>query len=115
MMTAEESKDANGAAVELQGYVCPSLSACMVYTYVRSCTSLRLYSFDAEGGGEYRDSVIRRRARTSERMSLEWKDLFYSVVVGKKEMRKETVILNHVSGFAHSGTLVAILGPTGSG
>jgi ABC-type multidrug transport system fused ATPase/permease subunit len=84
-------------------------------TRVSSHASQCARRYIPEGGGEYRDSMIRRRARTSERISLEWKDVFYSVVVGKKDKRKENLILNNLSGFARSGHLVAILGPTGSG
>lgn len=64
---------------------------------------------------EYRDSVIRRRARTGEQVKLEWKDVYYSVLTGRGENLREKVILRGMTGEAQSGQLVAILGPTGSG
>jgi hypothetical protein len=48
-------------------------------------------------------------------VKLEWKDVYYSVLVGRGENLREKVILRGMTGEAQSGQLVAILGPTGSG
>src|SRR3546814_2861426 len=41
----------------------------------------------------FRDSVIRRRARTGEQVKIEWKDVFYSVLTGRGDSLTEKVIL----------------------
>lgn len=45
--------------------------------------------------------------------TLSWKDLSYSVSVGKKKTTR--VLLNSVSGFARPGTLTALMGSSGAG
>lgn len=61
------------------------------------------------------DSIFRRKARTGERVKLEWNDIYYSVLTGNGANLKEKVILHGMTGTAESGQLIAILGPTGSG
>ena len=46
-------------------------------------------------------------------MSVEWKDVSYSVMVGKGALSKRKQILHSLSGRADPGHLVAIMGPTG--
>jgi ABC-type multidrug transport system fused ATPase/permease subunit len=46
-------------------------------------------------------------------MSLEWKDVSYSVLVGQGRNSQKKHILHQLSGKAEPGHLVAIMGPTG--
>jgi hypothetical protein len=46
-------------------------------------------------------------------MSLEWKDLSYTVLAGQGRKLQKKQILHELSGRAEPGHLVAIMGPTG--
>jgi ABC-type lipoprotein export system ATPase subunit len=48
-------------------------------------------------------------------LQVEWRDISYSVEVGKGASRKTKQILCGLSGIAEPGHVVAIMGPTGSG
>jgi len=52
-------------------------------------------------------------SRAAEKVVIEWNNLSFSTLTGKKNDYKEKKILRSVSGFAESGQLVAIMGPTG--
>lgn len=58
------------------------------------------------------DISKRYSARSTHQLSLVWRNLEYSLVIGKKELKP---ILCGLSGRVDPGQLLAILGPSGSG
>ena len=46
-------------------------------------------------------------------ITLEWRDLTYKVVVGKRKQRTFKTILDGLSGAVSPGRLLAVMGPTG--
>lgn len=50
-----------------------------------------------------------------EGVSLAFVDVSYTIAVGKGKHRKQKVIIENASGYVRPGSLVAIMGPTGSG
>jgi ABC-type multidrug transport system fused ATPase/permease subunit len=58
---------------------------------------------------------VLRNALTGHLVQVEWRDITYTVEVGKGAARKKKQILNGLSGIVEPGHVVAIMGPTGSG
>ena len=46
-------------------------------------------------------------------ITLEWRELTYKVVVGKRKQRTYKTILDGLSGAVSPGRLLAVMGPTG--
>jgi hypothetical protein len=88
---------------------------CRVLMRVCRCTLALRRDVELQPTNYREDSIFRRKARTGERVKLEWKDIYYSVLTGSGANLKEKVILRDMTGTAESGQLIAILGPTGSG
>ena len=67
----------------------------------------------SKGKVQHRHSLV--RFQRIMRLSIEWKNLTYTVPIGKKKKRKTKVILDQVSARVPPGRLVAVMGPTGCG
>lgn len=63
--------------------------------------------------GDGRQSMMRLKRVIP--ITLQWTDLNYSVVVGKRRARKPKTILSSISGHVKPGHLLAVMGPTGAG
>lgn len=64
-------------------------------------------------GGDGQKSFVRLTRVI--RVALEWRDLTYSIPVGRKKSRSIKTILSRLSSHVPPGRLVAIMGPTGCG